>query len=144
MPDLRHKPIDAVRSLLESHGLKIGGEAYKPHPKINQGLIINHQPTAGELIPVGQVVHLEISGSQRRTEDKGCYLDIKHQVSSMGAPYKWVRIIMEDEREKPIEVVNEFYQSGMNIENPPLRVVGQATMRIYEDRVLIQTKEFDW
>jgi beta-lactam-binding protein with PASTA domain len=144
MPDLRRMPIDAVPALLESHGLKIGEEAYKPHPEINQGLIINHQPAAGELIPVGQVVNLEISGSRRSQPDKGCVVQVKYRVSSTGAPYKSVRIIVEDERTKRIEVVNDLYQSGMLIEKPSLRVLGKATMRVYEDRMLVKTEGFDW
>ena len=144
MPNLQLMPIDEARLLLESHGLQIGEPVYKPHPEIDQGMIISHQPIAGELIWVGQTVNLEVSGSQQRTEDRGGYLEIKHKVSSTGGYYKHIRIVIEDERKKLIKVVDEVYQAGMLVQKPPVRVVGRATMRIYEDNVLVKKKEFDW
>ena len=144
MPNLHLVSIDAARSLLESHGLQIGEPVYKPHPEIDQGLIISHQPTVGALIRVGQTVNLEISGSQQKAEDKGGYLEIKYAVTSTGASHKRVRIVVEDERKKLIKVVDGWYKSGTLVEKPPVRVVGKATMRIYEDNVLVKTKEYDW
>ena len=144
MPDLRLVPIDKARSLLESHGLQIGESVYKLHPEINQGVIISHQPSMGELIRVGQTVNFEISGSQLKKEDKGGYQEIKYTVSSTGASHKRVRIVVEDERKKLIKVVDGWYRSDTLVEKPPVRVVGKVTMRIYEDNVLVETREFDW
>lgn len=144
MPDLHLVSIDKARPLLELHGLRIGDLVYKPHPEIDQGVIINHQPHAGELLRVGQTVNFEVSGSQRKKEDKGGYLEIKYTISSTGASHKRVRIIIEDERKQLIKVVDAWYKSGTLIEKPPVRVVGKATRRIYEDNVLVDTQEFDW
>ena len=144
MPDLSLMPIDKARPLLESHGLQIGELAYKPHPEIDQGVIINHRPNVGELLRVGQVINFDISGSQQKKEDKGGYLEIKYEVSSTGASHKRVRIVIEDERKKLIKVVDGWYKSGTPVEKPPVRVVGKATMRIYEDNALVKTREFDW
>lgn len=144
MPDLHLVSIDKARPLLELHGLRIGDLVYKPHPEIDQGVIINHQPDAGELLRVGQTVNFEVSGSQRKKEDKGGYLPIKYTISPTGASHKRVRIVIEDERKKLIKVVDAWYKSGTLIEKPPVRVVGKATMRIYEDNVLVETQEFDW
>ena len=144
MPDLSLMSIDKARPLLESHGLQIGELVYKPHPEIDQGVIINHRPSVGELLRVGQVIDFEVSGSQRKEEDKGAFLDIKYEVSSTGATHKRVRIVIEDERKKLIKVVDGRYKSGALIEKPPVRVVGKATMRIYEDNRLVDTREFDW
>lgn len=144
MPDLSLVPIDKARPLLESHGLQIGELVYKPHPEIDQGVIISHQPKVGELLQVGQAINFEISGSQRKKEDKGGYLDIKYPVSATGASHKRVRIVVEDERKKLIKVVDGWYKSGALVEKPPVRVVGKATMRIYEDNLLVSTREFDW
>lgn len=140
MPDLHLVSIDKARSLLELHGLRIGDLMYKPHPEIDQGVIINHQPDAGELLRVGQAVNLEVSGSQQKKEDKGGFLEIKHTISLTGASHKRVRIVIEDERKKLIKVVDGWYKSGTFIEKPPERVVGKATMRIYEDNVLVKTE----
>jgi len=142
MPDLRRLPLDEVRTLLESHGLKIGKEEYKPHPEIDRGLIINHQPAAGGLIQVGQVIDLEVSGS-RRGGIKGYSVPIKYQVSSLGAPYKQVRIVVTDERGS-VEVVNDQYPSGTLIEKPPQRVVGKTTVSIYEDGELVKKETLEW
>lgn len=142
MPDLRRMPLDEVRTLLESHGLKIGKEEYKPHPEIDRGLIINHQPAAGGLIQVGQVIDLEVSGS-RRGEIKGYSVPIKYQVSSGGASYKQVRIVVTDERVS-VEVVNDQYPSGTLIEKPPQRVVGKTTVSIYEDDELVKKETLEW
>ena len=144
MPDLHLVPIDKARPLLESHGLQIGELVYKQHPEIDQGMIINHQPSAGELLRVGQVVNFAVSGSQRKKEDKGGYLEIKYPVSLTGASHKRVRIVIEDERKKLIKVVDGWYKSGTLVEKPPVRVVGKATMRIYEDNLLVDTREHDW
>ena len=140
MPDLHLVSIDKARSLLELHGLRIGDLVYKPHPEIDQGVIINHQPDAGELLRVGQAVNFEVSGSQQKKEDKGGFLEIKHTISLTGASHKRVRIVIEDERKKLIKVVDGWYKSGTFIEKPPERVVGKATMRIYEDNVLVKTE----
>ena len=145
MPDLRFMPIDEARPLLVSHGLQIGELVYKPHPEIDQGVIISDQPKMEELLRVGQTVNFEISGSQRKKEDKGGYLPIKYRVSSTGASHKRVRIVVEDERKKLIKVVGgELYPAGTLIEKPPVRVVGKAIMHIYEDNVLVKKQEFDW
>ena len=144
MPDLHLISIDVARSLLESHGLQIGEPVYKLHPEIDQGLIISHEPAADELIRVGQTVNFEISGSQQSNEDKGGYLEIKYKVSPTGASHKRVRIVVEDERQRLIKVVDEWYQAGTLVVKPPVRVVGKATMRIYEDNTLVKTEEFDW
>ena len=144
MPDLSLMSIDKARPLLESHGLQVGELVYKPHPEIDQGVIINHRPSAGELLRVGQVINFDLSGSQRKKEDKGGFLEIKHEVSSTGASHKRVRIVIEDERKTLIKVIDSLYQSGTLIEKPPVRVVGKATMRIYEDNLLVDTREFDW
>ena len=144
MPDLSLMPIDKARPLLESHGLQIGELVYKPHPEIDQGVIINHRPSVGELLWVGQAINFDVSGSQRKKEDKGGYLEIKYTVSPTGASHKRVRIVVEDERKKLIKVVDELCQSGTLVEKPPVRVVGKATMRIYEDNLLVNTREFDW
>ena len=144
MPDLSLIPIDEARPLLESHGLQIGELVYKPHPEIDQGVIINHRPNEGELLRVGQEIDFEVSGSQRKKEDKGGFLPIKYTVSATGASHKRVRIVLEDERKKLIKVVDGWYKSGTVVEKPPERVVGKATMRIYEDNLLVSTREFDW
>ena len=144
MPDLSLMPIDKARPLLESHGLQIGELVYKPHPEIDQGVIINHRPNVGELLWVGQTINFDISGSQRKKEDKGGYLEIKYEVSLTGVSHKRVRIVIEDERKKLIKVVDGWYKSGTLVEKPPVRVVGKATMRIYEDNLLVNTREFDW
>ena len=144
MPDLRLMPIDEVRSLLVSHGLQIGELVYKPHAEIDQGVIISHQPSVSELLRVGQPVNFEISGSQRKQGDKGSYLEIKHRVTPTGASHKRVRIVVEDERKKLIKVVDGLYKSGTLVEKPPMRVVGKATMHIYEGNVLVKKQEFDW
>ena len=144
MPDLSLIPIDKARPVLESHGLQIGELVYKPHPEIDQGVIINHRPSVGELLRVGQAINFDISGSQLKKEDKGGYLEIKYDVSSTGASHKRVRIVIEDERKKLIKVVDGWYKSGTPVEKPPVRVVGKATMRIYEDNLLVDTREHDW
>jgi len=144
MPDLSLMPIDKARRLLESHGLQIGELVYKPHPEIDQGVIINHRPSVGELLRVGQVINFDISGSQQKKEDKGGFLPIKYTVSATGASHKRVRIVLEDERKRLIKVVDGWYKSGTVVEKPPERVVGKATMRIYEDNRLVDTREFDW
>ncbi len=144
MPDLRSMPIDEARSLLVSHGLQIGELVYRPHPEIDQGEIISHQPRMDELLRVGQTVNFEISGSQLRRADRGGYLEIKHRVSSTGASHKRVRIVVEDERERLITVVDGLYQAGTLVERPPMRVVGNAIIRIYEGNVLVKRQEFDW
>ncbi len=142
MPDLRRMPLDEVRTLLESHGLKIGKEEYKPHPEIDRGLIINHEPAAGAVIEVGQVIDLEVSGS-RRGESKGYSVPIRYPVSSSGAPYKQVRIVVTDERGS-VEVVNDQYRSGALIEKPPQRVAGKTTVSIYEDNELVKKETLEW
>ena len=144
MPDLSLMSIDKARPLLESHGLQVGELVYKPHPEIDQGVIINHQPSVGALLRVGQAINFEVSGSQRKKEDKGGFLPIKYKVSSTGASHKRVRIVIEDERKTLIKVIDALYKSGTLIEKPPVRVVGKATMRIYEDNLLVNTREFDW
>ena len=55
-----------------------------------------------------------------------------------------MRIVIEDERKTLIKVVDDLYKSGTLVEKPPVRVVGKATMRIYEDNLLVETREFDW
>ena len=139
MPDLRRMGLDEVRTLLESHRLKIGRENYALHPDINQGLIISHEPDAGALIPVGQVVNLEISGSPISPGEKGEFVVIKHEVSSTTTAAKHVTIFVVDDRGKK-RVIDKNYQSGFLI-SQPYKVVGEATMIVYEDNIEVMRKK---
>ena len=139
MPDLRRMGLDEVRTLLESHNLIIGRENYALHPEINQGLIISHEPDAGALIPVGQVVHLEISGSPIRREEKGEFVVIKHKVTSTTPASKHVTIFVEDDRGRK-RVIDKNYESGFLI-SQPYKVIGEATMIVYEDNIEVMRKK---
>ncbi len=140
MPDLRAEPIDEVRSLFKASGLEIGDESYKSVPEIPQGSIISHAPAAGELVHVGQVVSLEISGSAKTQFDRGRLISLRYRVSTEGGLPKHVRLVIEDER-KTHTVVDTHYKPGTLIERPPFRVFGEATMTVYEDGVEVQKKE---
>lgn len=140
MPDLRGEPIDEVRSMLKSGGLEIGDESYESAPEIPQGSIISHFPVAGELVHVGQVVSLEISGSARTQTDRGRLISLRYQVSKEGGLPRHVRLVVEDER-NILTVVDSHYEPGALIERPPLRVFGEATMTVFEDGVEVQKKE---
>jgi beta-lactam-binding protein with PASTA domain len=140
MPDLRGEPIDEVRSLLKSSGLEIGDESYESAPEIPQGSIISHSPVAGELVHIGQVVSLEISGSVKTQSDRGRLISLRYRVSKEGGLPRRVRLVVEDERNTLI-VVDSHYEPGALIERPPLRVFGEATMTVYEDGVEVQKKE---
>lgn len=139
MPDLRRVGLDEVRTLLESHNLKIGRENYALHTEINQGLIISHEPEAGTLIPVGQVVHLEISGSPIRREEKGEFVVIKHKVSSTTPAAKHVTVFVVDNRGRK-RVIDNRYEAGSLI-TQPYKVVGEATMIVYEDNIEVTRRE---
>ena len=140
MPDLRGEPIDEVRSLIKSSGLEIGDESYKSVPEKPQGSIISHFPVAGELVHIGQVVSLEISGSVKTQSDRGRLIALRYRVSEEGGLPRHVLLVVEDER-KTLTVVNRHYEPGALIERPPLRVFGEATMTVYEDGVEVQKKE---
>ena len=140
MPDLRGEPIDEARSLFKASGLEIGDESYKSVPEIPQGSIISHAPSAGELVHVGQVVSLEISGSAKTQFDRGRLISLRYRVSTEGGLPKHVRLVIEDER-KTHTVVDKHYKPGTLIERPPFRVFGDATMTVYEDGVEVQKKE---
>ena len=139
MPDLRRMGLDEVRTLLESHSLKIGRENYAQHSEINQGLIISHEPGAGTLIPAGQVVNLEISGSPIGREEKGEFVVIKHKVSSTTPVSKHVTIFVVDDRERKM-VIDNHYPAGFLI-SQPYKVVGEATMIVYEDNIKVMRKK---
>lgn len=140
MPDLRGDPIDEVRALLKSSGLVIGNETYESAPEIPQGSIIGHLPVAGELVHVGQVVSLEISGSVKTQTDRGRLISLRYRVSEEGELPKHVQLVVEDER-RSLTVVDSHYEPGALIERPPLRVFGEATMTVYENGVEVQKKE---
>ena len=140
MPDLRGELIDEVRSMLKSGGLEIGDESYKSAPEIPQGSIISHFPVAGELVHVGQVVSLEISGSVKTQTARGRLISLRYRASKGGGLPRHVRIVVEDAR-NILTVVDSHYDPGALIERPPLRVFGDATMTIYEDGVEVQKKE---
>jgi beta-lactam-binding protein with PASTA domain len=132
MPDLRGEPIDKVRSLLKSSGLEVGDETYKSEPEIQQGSVISHLPAAGELVHVGHFVSLEISGSAKTLTDRGRLISVRYRVSEEGVLPRHVRIVVEDER-KTLTLVDSHYEPGAQIERPPLRVFGEATMTVYEN-----------
>ena len=142
MPELQGIELDQVRILLESHGLKIGKEEYKPHPEINHGWIINHKPAAGDLIQVGQVVDLEISGSHRRRGDESDFVEVGYRVSLAGDSPKRVQIFVEDDRGRR-EVIDNSYEAGFRIRQP-YKVVGEATMIVYEDGLEVKREKLEW
>jgi serine/threonine-protein kinase len=136
MPDLHNMPIDEVRNRLKAHGLE-SNEEYKSHPEIPSGLIISHQPAAGELIQVGQSVTLEVSGSALGRADRGRFVQIRYTVSTKEGSPKRVRIFIDDEQERHT-IINDVYQAGELIELSLVRVVGKATMVVYEDGTVIK------
>ncbi len=140
MPDLRGEPIDEVRSLLKSSGLVIGDETYASAPEVPQGSIISHLPVTGELMHVGQIVSLEISGSVKTRIDRGRLISLTYRVSEKGELPKHVQLVVEDER-RTLTVVDSHYEPGTLIERPPLRVFGEATMTVYENGAEVQKTE---
>ena len=140
MPDLRGEPIDEARSLLKSSGLVIGDETYDSAPDIPQGSIISHLPVNGELVHVGQVVSIEISGSVKTQIDRGRLISLTYRVSKEGELPKHVQLVVDDER-RTLTVVDRHYEPGTLIERPPIRVFGEATMTVYENGVEVQKTE---
>ena len=139
MPDLRGMPIDEVSDELRSHGLGIN-KNYKPHPKIPRGSIISHEPGAGAVIQVGQIVTLELSGSPRGAI-RGYLIPIRYKVRETGVPLKHVQISLIDEGRTRF-VVDGWYKSGQLISHLPVKAFGKTTFVVREDGEIVKTEEF--
>ena len=140
MPNLRGKPIDNIRSLLKTNGLTVGAETYESHRKIPRGKVISHDPPAGALVHVGAAIKLKISGSPKALINRGRLVPVRYRISENSAVSTHLRIVIADER-RNLTIVNDYYEPGMLIERPPVRVFGEAKMSIYEEGVEIEKRD---
>jgi len=133
LPNLQRQPISEVVPGLEAAGLNVEVQ-YSPHPKIPQGAIITHKPSAGVLLQSGDRISFEVSGVQGETQNLGRLLTLEHQVSEEGKLSRHIKIIVIDDYGERTEV-DERYAPGtvIDLEQKGVRVFGQTRVIIYED-----------
>ena len=133
LPNFQGQPANDVVSSLEGVGLKIETQ-YSSHPTIPQGAIITHKPATGVMVQTGDLVLLEISGAQGKTENIGRPLPFTHTVSDEGNLSRQVKIVIIDDYGERTEI-NQRYAPGtvIDLERKGVRVFGKTRVIIFEN-----------
>ena len=133
LPNFQSQPASDIVSTLEGVGLKIETQ-YSSHPTIPQGAIITHKPAAGAMVQTGDLVLLEISGSQETTEEIGRPLTFTHTVGEEGTLSRHIKIIIIDDYGERTEI-DQRYAPGtvIDLERKGVRVFGKTRVIIYEN-----------
>lgn len=133
LPNFQSQLANDVVSTLEGVGLKIETQ-YRSHPTISQGAIITHKPAAGAMVQTGDLVLLEISGTQGAAENIGKPLPFTHTVSEEGNLSRHVRIVIIDDYGERTEIDQRFAPGTViDLERKGVRIFGKTRVIIYEN-----------
>jgi len=142
MPDLSGKSLESALSLIERHQLTLGEIKAVVQPKVPLDTVAEQSPPRGYRVSSGQTVNISIN---RRTSGKklsaisGVHL-FRHQVAS-GFLRKHVRIRLMAFGVST-DIFDDLVKPGKEIwAAVPSHI--DATLFLYEDQSLVQTKLFD-
>ena len=129
LPDLKNRPLTDVLPALEAIGLSVETR-YGPHPIIEEGRIVGHK----QLVQIGDIITLDVSGKRDITENRGRWLTHKHTVSKEGNRALLVKIIVVDEYQERT-VLEAQYAPGtvIDLEQNRIRVFGSTLVIVFED-----------
>ncbi len=129
LPSLKNELVNDVLPALEAIGLSVETK-YAPHPIIEKGRIIGHK----QLVQIGDLITLEVSGKRDITENRGRWLTHKHTVSQEGNKARDVKIIVADEYQERT-VLEAPYAPGtvIDLEQNRIRVFGSTLVIVFED-----------
>lgn len=129
LPNLKNELLTDVLPALEAIGLSVETK-YGPHPIIKVGRIVGHK----QLVQIGDLITLEVSGKRDITENRGRWLTHKHTVSKEGSRARLVKIIVVDEYQERT-VLEALYAPGtvIDLEQNRIRVFGSTLVIVFED-----------
>ncbi len=138
LPNLKNQPINDVIPALEAIGLSVEIKN-GPHPTIENGKIIRHD----QLVQIGDLITLEVSGKRDNTENSGKWLTHKHTVTQEGNRARIVKIIVADDyRER--KVLEASYAPGtvIDLEKSRIRVFGSTLVIVFENGKKLYERQY--
>lgn len=138
LPNLKNQLVNDVLPALEAIGLSVETE-YGPHPIIEKGRIVGHK----QLVQIGDLITLEVSGKRDITENRGRWLTHKHTVSKEGNRARLVKIIVVDEYQERT-VLEAPYAPGtiIDLEKNRIRVFGSTLLIVFEDAKKMYERQY--
>ncbi|MCY4404373.1 MAG: PASTA domain-containing protein [Candidatus Poribacteria bacterium] len=129
LPELKNQPVNEILPELEAIGLNVEIKN-SPHPTIESGRITRHD----QLVQIGDLITLEVSGKRGETEYIGRWLKHKHTISDNGTKTRKVRIMVIDKYQNR-EVVNGDYAPGsvIDLEQRRVKVFGSTQVVVFEN-----------
>lgn len=138
LPELKNQPVNEILPALEEMGLNVEIRN-SPHPTIEPGRITRHD----QLVQIGDLIILEVSGKRGETENIGRWLKHKHTISDKGTKALKVRIKVIDEyRER--EVINGDYSPGtvIDLEQRRVKVFGSTQVIVFENGIQVDERSY--
>ena len=129
LPNLNNQLVKDVLPTLEEIGLIVEVKN-APHPTIDEGRIVRHN----QLVQIGDLITLEVSGKRDNTKNSGRWLIHKHTVSEEGNQARVVIVIVVDDyRER--KVLEATYSPGtvIDLEKRRIRVFGTTLVIVFEN-----------
>ena len=138
LPSLKNELVNDVLPALEAIGLSVETK-YGPHPIVEEGRIVGHK----QLVQIGDLITLEVSGKRDITENRGRWLTHKHTVSQEGNKARDVKIIVVDEYQERT-VLEAPYAPGtvIDLEQNRIRVFGSTLVIVFEDGKKIYERQY--
>ncbi len=138
LPNLKNELVNDVLPVLEAIGLSVEIKN-APHPLIEKGKIIRHK----QLVKIGDLITLEVSGKRDTTENSGKWLTHKHTVSLEGSQARKVKIIVADDYQQRT-VLEASYAPGtvIDLEKSRVRVFGSTLVIVFEDGKKLYERQY--
>ena len=129
LPALKNLLVNEVLPALQVIGFNVEIKN-SPHPTIEEGRIIRH----AQLVKIGDLITLEVSGKRGQTENIGRWLKHKHTMNPAGTKSRKVRIVIIDEYSER-EVLEGDYAPGtvIDLEQRRVKVFGATQVIVFED-----------
>lgn len=138
LPNLKNQPINDVISALEAIGLSVEVKN-GPHPTIENGKIIQHD----QLVQIGDLITLEVSGKRDNTGNSGKWLTHKHTVTQEGNHSRSVKIIVADDyRERTVLEASYAPGTVIDLEKSRIRVFGSTLVIVFEDGKKVYERQY--
>ena len=138
LPNLKNELVNDILPALEAIGFSVEIK-YGPHPLITEGRIVGHK----QLVQIGDLITLEVSGKRDITENSGRWLTHKHTVSQLGNKARDVKIIVADEYQERT-VLKAPYAPGtvIDLEQNRIRVFGSTLVIVFEDGKKVYERQY--
>lgn len=141
MPDLRGQPQYAANEVIASMGLRVEKVSYADRPEVRAGSVVEHRPSAGYKVLMGQSVELVLAKRETTPESNvGTFTVFQHRIPPGSRPRR-IQIVIANAEESR-QVFDEVREAGSEV-RLVVKVKGETLAKIYYDGTLVEEKRLE-